>query len=308
MTGRAEGYYSDFRGGPQEFVSAAKYGYLFQGQWNSWQRKRRGSPGLDLPPAAFVTYLENHDQIANSARGLRAHELTGPGRYRAMTALWLLMPGTPMLFMGQEFAASAPFLYFADHHPELARLVHEGRFEFLCQSPSIADPSVKATLALPHDPRTFECCKLDFTERQTNAPLYRLTKDLLTLRKQDVVFRTQRPRGVDGAVLGDQAFLLRFFANDGMDRLLLVNFGRDLHLQACPEPLLAAPAGARWELLFSTEDPVYGGCGTAPIETDDNGWRIAGEAAVVLAPEAHVHSEEYPHQTRSESGKTRIVY
>ncbi len=88
-------------------------------------------PVLDLAPAHFVTFIENHDQIANSGRGLRCHLLTSPGRYKAMTALMLLAPGTPMLFQGQEFAASAPFLYFADHNPELAKLVTKGRREFL---------------------------------------------------------------------------------------------------------------------------------------------------------------------------------
>ena len=124
LTGRTRRITRTIVGTPQEFVSAVKYGYLYQGQWYSWQGKRRGQPGLDVAPAAFVNFIQNHDQVANSARGLRAHQLTSPGRYRAMTALLLLAPGTPMLFMGQEFAADAPFLYFADHQPDLAKLVH----------------------------------------------------------------------------------------------------------------------------------------------------------------------------------------
>src|SRR5207237_9192328 len=116
------------------------WGYLFQGQRYSWQKKRRGSPALDLPPAAFVTFIQNHDQVANSGQGLRCHALTSPGRYRAMTALLLLAPGTPMLFQGQEFASSSPFFYFADHHPELAKLVCAGRRKFLAQFRRLALP------------------------------------------------------------------------------------------------------------------------------------------------------------------------
>src|SRR5207237_6410967 len=112
LTGRSEAYYTDYRGTPQEFVSMAKYGYLYQGQRYKWQKKRRGTPTFGLPPAAFVNFIQNHDQVANSLRGLRAHRLTSFGRYKAMTALLLLLPGTPMLFQGQEFAASSPFLYF----------------------------------------------------------------------------------------------------------------------------------------------------------------------------------------------------
>lgn len=308
LTGRSEAYYTDYRGTPQEFISTVKYGYLYQGQWYSWQGKRRGQPGLDVAPAAYVNFIQNHDQVANSARGLRVHQLTSPGRYRAMTALLLLAPGTPMLFMGQEFAANAPFLYFADHQPELAKLVHAGRHEFLSQFPSIADPAIRDSIAAAHDPATFAICKLDFTDRERNAEQYQLTKDLLKLRRDDPVLRSQQRGGVDGAVLGDQAFLLRFFGNDAMDRLLLVNFGRDLHLPTCAEPLLAPPEGARWRLELSTEDPRYGGNGTGPAETATEGWRIAGEAATLLVPELDATSKFELHHGRLGGGKGRIVY
>jgi maltooligosyltrehalose trehalohydrolase len=308
LTGRSEAYYSDYRGTAQEFVSAVKYGYLYQGQWYSWQGKRRGQPGIDLDPAAFVTFIQNHDQIANSARGLRAHQLTSPGRYRAMTALLLLAPGTPMLFMGQEFAADAPFLYFADHNPDLARLVQNGRYEFLSQFPSIADPAAKGLLAQPHDPQTFERCKLDFADRQRHAGLYQLTKDLLKLRREDAALRSQQRGGVDGAVLGEQAFVLRFFTDDGMDRLLVVNFRRDLHLTICPEPLLAPPEQSKWQVALSTEDPKYGGSGTGPLDTDDEGWRVPGEAAALLIPVAADEGPATLHHGRMGGGKGRIVY
>ena len=107
--------------------------------------------------------------------------------------------------------------------------------------------------------------------------------DLLKLRRADPAFRAQRPRGVDGAVLGPGAFVLRYFGDGGDDRLLVVNVGRDLHLDPAPEPLLAPPEGKAWAVLWSSEDPRYGGCGTAPPDTEE-GWRIPGEAALVLAP------------------------
>jgi maltooligosyltrehalose trehalohydrolase len=283
LTDRNEAYYTDYLGAPQEFISAAKYGYLYQGQWYRWQRQRRGTPGLDLPPAAFVNFVQNHDQVANSGRGFRAHVLTSPGRLRAVTACLLLFPGTPMLFQGQEFAASSPFFYFADHHPELARAVAVGRTDFLRQFRSVATPEVQAVLPLPADSRTFERCKLDHAERQRHAEVYALYKDLLRLRRDDRVFRAQTPRGVDGAVLSEHAFVLRYFGDGGDDRLLVVNLGRDLHLNPAPEPLLAPPEGKVWAVRWSSEDLRYGGCGTAPLDTEDN-WRIPGAAAVVLAP------------------------
>jgi maltooligosyltrehalose trehalohydrolase len=284
LTGRNEAYYGDFLGRPQELLSAVKWGFLYQGQRYSWQKKRRGTPALDLPPPAFVVFLENHDQVANAGDGSRLHQRSSPGRYRALTALLLLSPGTPMLFQGQEFASTRPFLYFADHRPDLAELVAKGRREFLSQFPSLASAGMAARLPLPHDRATFERCKLDLSERERNAGAYALHRDLLRLRREDPAFRAQRPRGVDGAILDDAAVALRFFDEGEGDRLLLVNMGRDLRLEPAPEPLLAPPPGFGWRVSWSSEDPRYGGLGVTEAETEEDGWKVPGEAALVLAP------------------------
>jgi maltooligosyltrehalose trehalohydrolase len=251
-------------------------------------------PAWDLGPENFVAFIQNHDQIANSLRGTRLHQLTSPGRYKAMTALLLLGPATPMLFQGQEFAASSPFYYFADHKPDLALLVAKGREEFLKQFPTISSPECQKLLANPSDEATFLKCKLNFDDRRNHSEIYQLHQDLLRLRREDPVFCKPRRRGVDGAVLGPEAFVLRYFAEDGLDRLLLVNLGRDLHLDPAPEPLLGPVENCRWKTLWSTESPEYGGCGTPPLETEDN-WRIPGQTAVVLIPEREMeHAKSDP--------------
>jgi maltooligosyltrehalose trehalohydrolase len=283
LTGRSEAYYSDYRGTPQEFVSSAKYGFLYQGQRYKWQRNRRGTPTYGFAPEAFVNFIENHDQVANSARGLRTHRLTSPATLRALTALLLLAPQTPMLFMGQEFASSAPFLYFADHETELASKVLRGRAEFLAQFRSVSARETRDHLPDPGDASTFERCKLDFKERETHREVYELHRDLLRLRREDAVFSAQEPRALDGAVLGADAFVLRLFGRDGDDRLLLVNLGGDLNLNPAPEPLLAPPLGKVWATLWASEDYRYGGTGTPPLETKDN-WRLPGRATVALRP------------------------
>ncbi|WP_046862640.1 malto-oligosyltrehalose trehalohydrolase [Microvirga massiliensis] len=282
LTGRRQAYYTDHAGAPQEFISSAKYGYLFQGQIYSWQGKRRGTPGLDIPPAHFVNFVQNHDQIANSGRGRRFHQRTSPGRARAMTALMLLLPGTPMLFQGQEFWASTPFLYFADHKPELGRLVRKGREEFLSQFPNIASEEMSEHLADPRSPETFESCRLDWAEFDRNVEAVALHRDLLKLRRDHSAFARQRPGALDGAVLGSEAFVLRFFGDAGDDRLLLVNLGLDLDLRSIPDPLVAPPEDRLWYVLWSSEHPSYGGSGTPPIETE-SGWHLPGHAAVVMA-------------------------
>lgn len=278
LIGRNEAYYTDYLGAPQEFVSGAKWGFLYQGQHYLWQQKRRGSAALDLPPHALISFIQNHDQIANSGRGERIHQLTSPGRLRAMTALLLLGPATPMLFMGQEFGASSPFLYFADHEPALARAVSRGRREFLRQFPSLA----QADLPEPGDMETFRRCMLNLAEREERPELLALHRDLLRLRREDRVIGTRARGAIDGAVLGGEAFVLRYFGAANGDRLLLVNLGRDLRFAPAPEPLLASPDGRPWRVIWCSEDPRYGGSGAPEPESPEGGWQIPGEAAVLL--------------------------
>jgi len=283
LAGRREAYYTDYHGSPQEFISAAKYGYLYQGQRYKWQQKRRGAPALDLSPWNFISYLQNHDQIANSGRGERPNKVTAPALYRAMSAVLMLGPATPMLFQGQEFGATTPFFYFCDHTGKLRDMVHTGRRKFLAQFRSLAQTEMQNVFANPGDPATFQSSKLNLKERDSNTQAYSLYKDLIRLRREDPVLSNPTPRGVDGAVLSATALVLRYFGPDNNDRLLIVNLGADLHLDPAPEPLLAPPRDHHWNVLWSSEDPKYGGTGTFPPDSDDN-WRIAGQSALVLAP------------------------
>ncbi|HUK17555.1 MAG TPA: malto-oligosyltrehalose trehalohydrolase [Bryobacteraceae bacterium] len=288
VTGRDEAYYSSYKGKPQELISALKYGYLFQGQWYLWQEASRGTPSLDLRSWQFVLFVQNHDQISNGYGGQRLDRLTSPGRYRAITALLLLAPGTPLLFQGQEFGATSPFCFFADHQGELRRLVRAGRLRFLSQFASLAQADAQQQQPDPGDPTTFEMCKLDFSERRKHTPVYRMHQDLLRLRREDAVFQRAVAEGrgaMDGAVLGGECFLLRYFgATGGDDRLLIVNLGIELDLASSPEPLIAPPENAVWELLWSSENPRYGGSGT-PGTAEGGEWKMPGHAAVVLRPE-----------------------
>ena len=283
MTGRNEAYYTDYHGSPQEFISALKWGFLFQGQRYKWQKDRRGTPCLDLTAANFVNFLQNHDQIANSLWGRRVHTLTSAAKFRALTALLLLAPNTPMLFQGQEFAASSPFLYFADHNPELAVAVAKGREVFLSQFPSIASEDVAELIPNPELEATFKRCKLDFSDREKNAEVLLLHRDLLKLRKEDPLLGKAVRGTFDGAVLGSSAFVLRFFGREQNDRLLVVNLGAHLHLDPAPEPLLAPPLGCIWETAWTSEDPRYGGSGTPAIDSEDN-WNLPAECAALLIP------------------------
>jgi maltooligosyltrehalose trehalohydrolase len=283
MTGRSEAYYTDYRGTAQELLSIIKRGFLYQGQRYEWQKKARGTVVKNEPAHAFVFCLQNHDQVANHLSGDRIHAYAAPGRYRALAALMLLAPETPLLFMGQEFAASSPFLFFADHHSDLSAKVYEGRKKFLSEFPEYGSPEAQAAVPDPADAKTFEQSRLDFSERRRHAAVYRLHRDLLALRRQDRVLARQDRAGLDGAVLAGQALALRYAGPKDDDRLLVVNLGPDLNFIPAPEPLLAPVAGGRWVLQWSSDHPQYDGPGIVQPLTE-KGWRIpAGTATLYRA-------------------------
>lgn len=280
IRGKREAYFHDYKGTVQELISLIKWGYLYQGQYYAWQEKVRGTPVLGKAASCFISFLQNHDQVANSGFGKRLHQHVHPGDMRAMTALLLLAPQTPLLFQGQEFRASAPFLFFADHEPALAASVESGRTEFLSQFPSLQSPLSLAYIHRPETRKTFERCKLDFSEREHHAAIYQLHHELLALRREDPVFSD--PYNVDGAVISVSAFLLRFFATSTeMDRLFIINLGGDLWCESLAEPLLAPPAGCHWQLMWSSEHPKYGGEGIHGIDLSQS-FVISGHSAQVF--------------------------
>lgn len=260
LHGRREAYYQDFGGAPQELLSAAKWGPLYQGQYFGWQKKRRGAFALDVPPERWITYLENHDQVSNSLDGARLADLAGAARVRALTAWWLLCPGTPLLFQGQELGSRSPFVFFADHHPDLGRQVRRGRGEFLTQFPGVKEG------AQPPDPCSEETFRRCVTPEAGDPRALALHRDLLALRKR----LTGR---LDGAVLGPQALAAR---RDR--RLLVLNYGPQLDLPSCPEPLLAG----RWKVAWCSEAVEYGGRGCVSPVDGEGRWRLLAECFWLL--------------------------
>jgi maltooligosyltrehalose trehalohydrolase len=301
LTGRSQAYFSDHRGSPQELLSAMKHGFLFQGQRYDWQKKRRGQSTRGLPPRAFVTFLENHDQTANYGLGERLWARCSPGAYRAMTALLLLGPWTPMLFQGQEWLTTSPFCYFVDHGNELGNQVKKGRGEFLAQFPRYEGIMEQGRLPDPTSRTCFEGCRLDWgeVEKPLHARALLLHQHLLALRRSDPTLSRQGSSGVslDGTAIDAQRMLIRFFGEAGpgqkpgsADRLFLFNLGADHEPRSISEPLAAPPEGMRWVLKWSSEDPRYGGQGVRGPRTDHDIF-FAGQAAELFEPEADVEAE-----------------
>jgi maltooligosyltrehalose trehalohydrolase len=284
LTGQNVGYFNDYSGKSQEFISAAKYGFLYQGQALSWRKVLRGTPAFGTPAEGFVCFIENHDQIANTGPGERPRFQTSRGRYRAITTLLLLGPWTPLLFQGEEFGTSSPFLFFADVGDAAVRdAIRKGRAELLAPFLSLSEEETLRSLPAPDDLNAFLRCKLDFSEREKNRELYDLHIDLLKLRREDSRFQLQSSGGIDGAVLGPASFVLRYFSEANDDRLLLVNLGERQVLNPASEPLLAPAPRCRWEAVWSSDSPCYGGAGTAATAAREQ-WILPGESAVALRP------------------------
>lgn len=239
LAGEGRGYYRDFSGSSADLARTLLGNWFYRGHHSTARGAPRGTPASDLPPDRFVYCIENHDQVGNRPDGSRLNRDIPEAAYRAASALLLFLPQLPMLFMGQEWGAGTPFLYFTDHEGELGRQVSAGRrreFEYFSSGTEAPDPQ---------DESTFLRSKLDWSEpeREPHAATLRLYRDLLKLR-----------RGLSGPVTISEV-------NDGglsvrrSDRLLL--------LALEPNVELTLPAGAR--LLWSSEVADYAAAPEPPI-------------------------------------------
>ncbi|HVZ73182.1 MAG TPA: malto-oligosyltrehalose trehalohydrolase [Polyangia bacterium] len=290
LTGHRDGYFVDYSGRARELAACVRHGFLFQGQRYRWQKKARGRSTRGLPPRSFVVCLENHDQIANYGLGARTWTRVAPGRLRALTALMLLAPATPMLFQGQEWNATASFTYFAEPGSQIEASVKAGRAQFLQQFLRYAAPDARDRFPDPASPETFAACRLDWDEREApvHARAFALHRDLLELRRTDPTLAREGEGDVevDAVAVSDTLLVVRYFddadARGLGDRLLLLNLGVDREPASLSEPLVAPPHGTRWHLAWSSDDPRYGGPGVrGPRE--DHDLFFPGEGAVLLA-------------------------
>lgn len=196
LTAERDGYYGAYRVALEDLARTIERGWLYEGQpYEPWG-KPRGAPADALDPERFVYCVENHDQIGNRAFGTRLDHDAGLEALRAATEVLLFLPATPLLFMGQEWAASSPFLFFSDHDAELGRLVSEGRREEFKRFRAFSDPAVRATIPDPQDPATFEASRLrwDEVDREPHRSMLRAVREALRLRREDPVLASPSTR------------------------------------------------------------------------------------------------------------------
>ena len=272
VTAERDGYYGDYADRPlHRFARALAEGLVYQGEPSAFRDgASRGQPSAGLPPVAFVTFAQNHDQIGNRALGERLHRIANPRRLQTALTCMLLAPAIPMLFMGDEFAASAPFLFFCDFEPELARAVTNGRREEFARFERFREPADRTLIPDPSADSTFARSRIDWTERESAAASGWLEfhRRCLAIRRDRIVPLLGAIReGGSFEVVGEHVVHVRWRLADGRALVLLASFA--------DEPVQVGD-WSRGERLFVSDPAVEASLATGAMPAD----------AVVLVLEA----------------------
>ena len=280
LTGEREGYYAAYSGRLEDVARAIEEGFLYQGQVDPTTGHPRGTPVTDEPARAFVFCTENHDQVGNRAFGERLAHLVDRDRYLVAAAVLLLAPETPLLFQGQELAATAPFLYFTDHTPELGRLVTEGRRAEFGAFSAFADPARRAEIPDPQAESTFLRSKLDWSERYNEGSgAYHIHRELLALRHQDPVLSRPDRQSTRARAVGEHLLALHRW-QDSERRLLLANFGdAPGRLDVIAASALAIPSKTVWRGSWTTPGPRSLPSGEVNLES----LKVPPRSALILS-------------------------
>jgi len=243
LTGETDSYYQDYQERPHRLLCRSlAEGFAYQGESSRHLGVARGERSGHLPPSAFVNFLQNHDQVGNRARGERLTQLASAEALRAAAAVLLLAPSPPMLFMGEEWAATEPFPYFCDFEPELAGKVRAGRMrEFAHFEGSIPDPCDAATSSSAH----LQWARLTAPQ---HARMFDHYRRLLAIRRRDIV--PLLPRILEGACVAFDpggAFAVDWRLREGGVLHLLAN------LKSTTAPVVGQAAG---RMIFATHPGI----------------------------------------------------
>ena len=253
LTGEGDGYYADYARSPIRHLGRClAEGFAWQGEASAWRGDaRRGEPSGSLPPTAFVSFLQNHDQVGNRALGERIDALAAAPLLDAAAALRLLAPAPPLLFMGEEFAAAQPFLYFCDFGAELAAAVTQGRREEFAGFARFGDAAARARIPDPNAAETFDSCVLDWDclEREPHRGRSARYRELLALRRREIAPRLAGapPGGGVWQACGERALAVRWTLGDGAQLAVVANLGPETATGLVRPPgtlLYAVPDGA----------------------------------------------------------------
>jgi maltooligosyltrehalose trehalohydrolase len=253
LTGESEGYYADFtEAQTQKLSRCLGEGFVYQGETTD-RGRTRGEPSAHLPPTSFVLFLQNHDQVGNRAFGERINRLADENALKAAIALMLLSPMVPLLFMGEEWGSLQPFLYFTDHHDELAKAVCEGRRNEFSDFSIFSDAEVRASIPDPNALATFTNSMLDAPTHGLPEHLswWNFYQQLLTIRREAIIPRLPNTISAGVSVLAKGAVSASWKMGDGSF------FRIDINLSDTPVAASAQWAGAYTLFNYRVEEADY---------------------------------------------------
>ena len=267
LAGDSHGYYADFAGTAGELAATIRQGWLYTGQHSRHQRRPRGSDPSAVPMYRFVVCLQNHDQVGNRALGDRLHHAIAPEAWRAATTVLLTSPMTPLIFMGQEWAAATPFQYFTDLAPEIGARVTQGRRTEFADFPEFAAPGARERIPDPQAPSTFDASRLRWSERDepSHAAVLRLYQTLLALRLEHRALAASDATSGEAEAPDDDTVVVRR-SDDDAEFLVVARLrgaGR-----------VEWNAAGDWEPVLTTEDGVFA-ADAVPIAIDAGGGTLA---------------------------------
>ena len=267
-TGESDGYYSDYAEAPAaHLLRCLTQGFAYQGEASHFREDvARGEPSADLPSAAFISFMQNHDQVGNRAFGERLSTIADPLALRALTAIMLLAPSPPLLFMGEEWGADDPFQFFCHFSSDLAGAVRDGRRKEFARFAKFSDSASRESIPDPNDLATFERSKLTWENiaKPPHDAWFVFYKALLTLRRQVITPRLIGMKGgqVDGALIASHGLQARWRLGDGSLLTLIANLSDE------PLPVVEHPAGV---LVYGTDESIK----KHSIVVSLNSWAIA---------------------------------
>jgi maltooligosyltrehalose trehalohydrolase len=239
-------------------VTTLNRGWLFTGEYSIHRGEKRGTDPAGLPLRSFVFCIQNHDRVGNRAFGERLNHQIDLAAYRAASALLLLAPQTPLLFLGQEWAASSPFLFFTDHDPKLGHRVREGRLREFRSYQAFQEVSALGRIPDPQAESTFLASRLDWSERdrEPHAGTLRLYRELLALRRKEAAFAGDDAVAFRALPFDEHSLLLRYQTDEG-PVLIACRLRRDGSVRLSPPDIEPLPGDGDWNVLLSTEDPRF---------------------------------------------------
>jgi maltooligosyltrehalose trehalohydrolase len=260
LAGDSHGYYADYEGTAGELARTVRDGWLYTGQHSRYLNRARGTDPSRLPMRAFIVCLQNHDQVGNRAMGDRLHDAIAPEAWRAATVVLATVPMTPLFFMGQEWAATTPFLYFTDLDPAFGDKVTEGRRREFADAPGFASAESRARISDPQALATFEASKLRWDER-TRPPhdaVLRLNAALLALRLAHAALGASDERRGETAAPDEDTLVMRRSADEEVFWIVAKLRGRGTVDMSGVASSIAEPStSAVWEVVLTSEDPLF---------------------------------------------------